>query len=147
MVDHRFTCEDVARAGLGKPAERKGAELYYHCPHPERHRNGDAQPSLKINTKKDTWGCFVCKAGGTAWQLAAFIAGCEPGDKERVNAWLRERGLISHKTGKEKRRRDYHVVETYDYRDIEGRPNLRKHRLEAEGKEKIFTWEHLYRAS
>ena len=60
----KFTCEQVARAGLGEPAKRECAELLYHCPHPERHRNGDAHPSLKINPKKDVWMCGPCGAAG-----------------------------------------------------------------------------------
>ena len=67
-------CEDVARAALGEPVKREGAELIYRCPHPECHKNGDAHPSLKINTQKNAWGCFVCsETGRSAWSLAAFL--------------------------------------------------------------------------
>ncbi len=90
-----LTCDAVVRAELGEPAKREGAELLYRCPHPECHKNGDSHPSLKINTKKDIWGCFVCGMGGTAWQLAAFIAGVEPGDKAAVKTWLKGKGLFS----------------------------------------------------
>jgi hypothetical protein len=85
----------------------------------------------------------VCKVGGTAWQLAAFLAGVDAGDKAAVKAWLKERGLLSGKSPRAKRGADYQIVETYDYFDTQGRACLRKHRLEAEGKERTFEWEHL----
>jgi 5S rRNA maturation endonuclease (ribonuclease M5) len=75
--------------------KREAAELLYRCPYPGRHANGDSHPSLKVNAKKDTWACFVCNASGTAWALAAFIAGVEPSDKHAVSSWLRERGLLN----------------------------------------------------
>lgn len=112
----KFTCEQVARAGLGEPGKREGTELLYPCPHPERHQHGDAHPSLKINPKKDTWGCFVCGVGGTAWQLAAFIAGVDPGDNAAVKAWLKERGLLNGPTSGGK-----HITATYDFTDEAGR--------------------------
>jgi len=73
-MNARFTCEDVARAALGEPVKREGAELLYRCPLPEQHNNGDAHPSLKINTTKNVWSCFPCNAKGTAWALAARVS-------------------------------------------------------------------------
>jgi hypothetical protein len=82
--------------------------------------------------------------------LAAFLLGkgwkwesLSKNGREAVTAWLQERGLISRKSGKKKPGADYQITETYQYHDTQGRPNLRKHRWEAEGKEKFFTWEHL----
>ena len=96
-MNARFTCEDVAHAALGEPVKREGTEILYRCPRPERHTNGDVHPSLKVNTKKDVWACFVCGASGTAWVLAAFIARVEPNDKHAVRAWLQGRGLVNGK--------------------------------------------------
>jgi len=31
----KLACEQVARAALGEPAKREGAELLYYCPQPE----------------------------------------------------------------------------------------------------------------
>jgi hypothetical protein len=137
-----LTCESVARAALGEPVRREGAELLYPCPHPEQHRNGDAHPSFKVNPNKNIWACFVCFAGGTAWQLAAFIARVDPGDKRAVTAWLREHGLLDRTaTGNSSRRaapRGKRVAEVY-YGD-----DLRKVRIALGGnrKSKVFVWEH-----
>jgi hypothetical protein len=79
-----LTCEAIARAVLGPPVGTQRDELVYRCIHPEHHRNADAHPSLKINPRKNTWACFVCGASGTAWALAAFIAGLDPSDKAGV---------------------------------------------------------------
>src|SRR4051794_24011510 len=49
----KLLCSDVARAGLGEPAEQRGAELFYHAPW-----RIDRHPSLQINTVKNTWADF-----------------------------------------------------------------------------------------
>jgi AAA domain-containing protein/Toprim domain-containing protein len=98
-----LSCEAIARAVLGAPVKREGAELFYNCPHSELHANGDAHPSLKINTKKNVWGCFPHNASGAAWQFAAFLAGLDVGDKRGVSTWLRERGLLQERSGNDGR--------------------------------------------
>ena len=142
----KFTCEQVVRAGLGEPVKGEGTELLYPCPHPERHQHGDAHPSLKINPKKDTWGCFVCGVGGTAWQLAAFLAGVDASDKKAVTSWLREHGLIAKRAGKANKADGRGpCVGTYTYTDAQGNPIARKSRYEpgAGGKPKDYLWERL----
>ena len=134
----RLQCKVIARAVLGEPMGHAGAELLWHCPN-----HDDQHPSLSLNPQKNVWFCGPCGKGGTAWQLAAFIAGVDPGDKAAVKAWLKERGLLSGKSPRAKRGAGYEIVETYNYLDTQGRACLRKHRLEAEGKEKTFEWEHL----
>jgi 5S rRNA maturation endonuclease (ribonuclease M5) len=124
-----FTCESVARAALGEPVRREGAELLYCCPHSERHANGDIHPSLKVNAKKDTWACFVCAARGTAWALAAFIAHVEASDKPAVSAWLRDRGLLNG-ASRPKRTKPKKIVATYDYCDATGKLLYQKVRTE-----------------
>jgi hypothetical protein len=140
----KFKCEDLARAALGEPAKREAAELVYRCPHPEAHKNGDSHPSLKINPKKDVWLCGPCRAKGKAWALAAFIAGIDAGDKEKVTAWLVERGLLAkgERKGKAKSGRGA-CVATYLYTDAQGKPVARKLRFEPgeNGKKKSFAWE------
>jgi CHC2 zinc finger/Toprim-like len=83
-------CETVARAALGSPAKREGGELLWHCP-----RHEDRHASLSVNPTKDVWLCGPCGRSGNAWQLAAFLAGLDPGDKKGVSAWLHERGLLA----------------------------------------------------
>jgi hypothetical protein len=138
-----LTCEQVARAGLGEPAKREGAELLYRCPHPEGHKSGDSHPSLKINPKKNVWACFPCGAKGKAWGLAAFLASCEPGNKERVKTWLKDKGLLNGGRRKAKRDGRGPVVAEYVYTDADGGPVARKLRHEPgeNGKKKSFAWQ------
>src|SRR5271157_352431 len=139
----KFTCDQLARVAWGEPAMREGGELFYRCPHPDRHKNRDAHPSLKINPKKDVWACFPCNAKGKAWALAAFIAGCDPGDKAAVKAWLKERGLMDGAKRKAKANGRGPCVATYLYTDAQGKPLARKLRFEPgpNGKKKDFAWE------
>jgi hypothetical protein len=138
-----LTCDQIARAALDEPVKREGAESLYRCPYPERHRNGDSHPSLKINTQKNTWACFVCGVSGTAWQLAAFLARLDPSDKSGVTAWLTERGSFSRKLrAKAANGRGPRVAE-YVYCDSNGTPAARKLRFEPgrDGRKKEFAWE------
>jgi hypothetical protein len=148
----KFTCEQVARAGLGDPAKREGMELLYHCPHPEGHKNGDSHPSLKVNPKKNAWMCGPCGASGNAWELAAFLFGkgwkwesLSDNDREAVKAWLSEKGLFAkgERKGKAKSGRGP-CVASYIYSDVQGNPLARKLRFEPgeDGKKKSFAWEH-----
>jgi len=140
----KLLCEDVART-LGSPVKREGPELVYRCPHPEKHTNGDAHPSLKINAKKDVFLCGPCGAKGKAWALAAFIAGVNPSDKQVVRAWLAEKGLLSKRGRKSETKTDGRgpVVATFVHEDADGHPVCRKLRHEpgANGKEKDYTWQ------
>lgn len=136
----RFTCDQVARAALGEPVRRVGSELLYRCPQSERHANGDAHPSLKVNPKKDIWGCFVCGVSGTAYALAAFIMGSEPSDKRAVTAWLRERGLLNGKPPEAAHTNREHlddskaqIVAKYDYEDEIGELLFQVIRVEPKG--------------
>lgn len=85
-----ITVATVAAAAALKPGKTLGREQLYHCP-----RHDDKHPSLSLNTEKDVFLCGPCGAGGTAWQLAAFLAGVDPGDKDGVKEWLTERGLFN----------------------------------------------------
>jgi hypothetical protein len=138
-----LSCEQVAKAALGEPAKHEGVELLWRCPRHERHANGDAHPSFKVNPAKNVWGCFVCGAGGTAWQLAAFLARLDPSDKQRVTAWLKERGLLSGKQGGKTTNGRGSCVAQYVYCDPSGNPAMRKLRFEpgANGRKKDFVWQ------
>jgi len=103
-----LSCEAVARTVLGQPVKKQGSELFWSCVHPERHNNHDAHPSLRINTLKNLWQCPVCGVGGTPWQLAAFIAHLDPGDKTGIAAWLRKHGLLNGKGPKGAQTRQSH---------------------------------------
>jgi len=55
--------------------------------------------------------CGPCSAGGTAWALAAFLAGLDPSDKAGLTSWLKERGLIGTRDNGGK------ISHTYPYTD------------------------------
>jgi hypothetical protein len=93
---------------------RSGSEYLYTCP-----RHDDKHPSLAINEKKDAWMCGPCGVGGTAWQLAGFVAGIDPTDKPALRLWLQERGLIRAKQPNERGSR--RIVATYPYHDETGK--------------------------
>jgi hypothetical protein len=144
-MSEQLECEAIARAALGEPVKQRGRELFYCC-RGQVHTNGDRDPSLKINPQKNAWGCFVCGVTGkNGWSLAAFLAGCDSGDKKAVRAWLVARDLLPKcgQNGKAKSGRGP-VVATYVYTDAEGNPVARKLRHEpgAHGREKDFEWEH-----
>jgi len=43
------------------------------CPRSERHSNGDAHPSCRLNPQKNTWYCDPCGQGGGVKELAAEL--------------------------------------------------------------------------
>jgi hypothetical protein len=135
----------VARAGLGKPVKRQGAELIWHCPRPAAHEHGDANPSLMINPKKDVFLCGPCGARGKGWALAAFLAGVDASDKESVKSWLEKYGLRNGARREARPKRGPCVAE-YRYPDsVTGGLLLLKRRYEpgADGRPKDFEWFHL----
>lgn len=138
-----LSCEAVARAALGEPLKREGAELIWRCTNTERHRNGDTHPSLKVNPRKNVWACFPCAENGTAWQLAARLARLGPSDRAGVTAWLKERGLLDGKKSAKAANAHGPCVAEYVYRDAAGNPEARKLRFEpgANGRKKDFGWQ------
>ena len=79
-----FSCLDVARAAGLEELERRGDERLFECP-----RHDDSHPSLLINPHKyeengGVYMCGPCGVSGTAWALAAFLAGKSPSDKRGV---------------------------------------------------------------
>lgn len=57
---------DIARDhGVELTRQGKG-EWRGRCPHPDRHTNGDANPSCDLNDAKNTYFCRSCNAGGGA---------------------------------------------------------------------------------
>jgi hypothetical protein len=85
----RLLCIDIARTALGEPAKRCHLESLYLCPNHDDH-----DPSLKINPKKNCWGCFVCGRSGNAWELTVFLARVNPNDNRAVAGWLNAHGLL-----------------------------------------------------
>ena len=134
----KLTCEAVARVALGESAKKQGAGLLYHCPNHQ-----DEHDSLLINPQKDVFMCGPCGASGTAWALAAFLAGVEPGDKKAATACLRERGVLSGAKRAAKTGGRGPCVATYVHTDADGSPVARKLRFEpgAGGRKKDFAWQ------
>jgi hypothetical protein len=83
-----------------------GQELLWHCT-----QHDDQNPSLDINLRKNCWMCGPCGKSGNAWELSAFLAGCDPSDKPRVAAFLQQLGPLSPNGS------GHSIVATYDYTD------------------------------
>jgi hypothetical protein len=66
--------------------------------------------------------CGPCAVKGTAWQLAAFLAGVEPSDKAAVLGWLDKHGLttVNGKSPTETSGTGRRVLATYPYHDESG---------------------------
>lgn len=130
----KLSSESIARAALGEPAKKSGAELLWRCP-----RHADEHPSLQINAKKNVFLCAPCNASGTAWALAAFIAGVDANDKPAVTAWLREKGQLPKRSSKAKDGRGPAVAE-FIHADADGSPVYKKVRHEpgADGRPKDY---------
>jgi hypothetical protein len=81
--------------------------------------------------------------GGTAWQLAAYLAGVDAGDKKAVAAWLKRKGLLDGAKRKAKADGRGPCVATYTYTDGQGNRVARKLRFEPgpKGKAKDLSWE------
>jgi hypothetical protein len=76
--------------------------------------------------------CAPCGFKGTAWQLAAFLAGVEPSDKSAVIAWLNEHGLRPS-NGAKPIGATSRIVATYPYVDESGNPLFEVQRFEPKG--------------
>ena len=89
---------ELERAVLARNGRREGEEIRFQCPHPDRHTNGDANPSARYHMAKDVWCCDVCKSGGGGDDLSKLL------------------GLEVERHG------DDRIVATYSYTDEQGRP-------------------------
>ena len=146
-----LSCESVARSVLGEPVKSRGAEIFYCAPWRDDHK-----PSLQINAAKNVWADFPAGLSGTAWQLAAKLAECDPSDIPTVKTWLDKHGLqngngnghgkrVARSTSKKApadSKEQFVRVKEFYYGE-----NLRKVRLERPnpdgGKhEKTFRWQH-----
>ena len=124
-----LSCEAIARSALGPSPNKRGAEFLYRCP-----RHDDRHPSLQINVDKDVWLCGPCGASGSAWQLAAFLAECDPSNKQAVRAWLAQHGLLKRGPRAKNSLHSQGVkVATYSYTDPDGRLLYEKVRYEPKG--------------
>jgi hypothetical protein len=105
----RRTCVEIIEA-LGLEQITRSGEIVVPCP-----RHDDTRPSLRINPPKDCFKCDPCNKGGNAWELMAFLAGCDPDDKKAVLAWRDASGL-----GDKEVQAQRHITATYDYRAEDG---------------------------
>jgi hypothetical protein len=153
-------CEAVARAAFGNPQkpareQPEPKEAYWRCPRHDDMKGGDPRKaSLKVNPEKNTWGCFVCNAGGNPWELVAFAvlkksiykweSLTEP-DRKEVTAWLREHNLLAESTRSRKAAmKTYPILREFVYRNGAGEPIARRTRHEAPPEEpsERFRWWH-----
>jgi putative DNA primase/helicase len=147
-----LTCESVARAALGEPVRRQGAEIFYRAPWRD-----DQKPSLQISSAKNVWADFPAGLSGTAWQLAAKLAECDPSDKPTVKTWLETHGLQNgNGNGHGKRtagatakpapaQNEEPFVRVAEFYYGENLRTVRMERPNPDGgkPEKIFPWQHL----
>jgi len=75
---------ELERAVIARNGRRSGDEIWFRCPFPERHKNGDARPSAKFNPEKGAWYCVVCKEGGAEKELAELLGLSWNSDREIV---------------------------------------------------------------
>jgi hypothetical protein len=108
----KHTCLEIAEAGGLECAFERGDEVFHHC------RNHDDQrASFRIHRKKDCWKCDPCGTGGNAWELMAFLAGCNPDDKQAVLAWRDAHGLNGTNGNGNGHKPSREIVEVYDYQN------------------------------
>lgn len=138
MAREKFTCEQVARVALGEPSKRTRTELLWRCPN-----HDDKHESLFINPQKNVFLCAPCNGGGTAWQLAAFLARLDPSNKPDVKAWLNEHRLLNSNGRDKAMAANGQFTAEYVYRDLNRNPVARKLRFEPgkDGRKKDFAWE------
>ncbi len=89
---------DVAqRAGLSpRPAGTNG-EYLVRCPRWDRHQNGDAHPSCRLNHEKSVFRCDPCGWGGGVMEFAQVLGVSVSGNgtKTRLKKQLSQPSLIS----------------------------------------------------
>lgn len=61
-----------------------------HCWRVDNHRNGDADPSIRFQLKKNRWRCFVCDMKGAASNIDLVIGVLACDFRSAVN-WITER--------------------------------------------------------
>ncbi len=78
--------EDLERAVRSRDGKSEGDEIRFRCPHPDRHRNGDAKPSARYHPGKGVWRCDVCGEGGGWVSLAQLLNVSPPRRGSRIVA-------------------------------------------------------------
>lgn len=77
---------EVILEALGiEVVDHSGANLIAHCPNPDMHENGDANPSWGFHTDKLLYNCFAC-GGGTVVDLVQNV---KKFDEDTAVEWLR----------------------------------------------------------
>jgi hypothetical protein len=112
---------ELERALLARNGKREREEIRFRCPHPDAHRNGDADPSASYNPDRMVWYCPVCDKGG-GWKDLCELMGVP----------------VSRGRRPKSRPTAYYV-----YREEGGKPLRRKVRWEPgfQRGSKSFTWE------
>lgn len=111
----------LAQAVRDRGGRPEGQEIRFRCPYPDRHRNGDANPSARYHPERQVWCCDACGEGG-GWRDLCRLLGVP----------------LPRST-----RRRSEVTARYEYRDEKGTLLRRKLRWEPgfDGGSKSFSWE------
>lgn len=103
--------KDIWDKYSGLPLKRKGKELAGRC---NRHGT-DSDPSLLINTEKNSFFCHGCQKGGDGIKLAEWLLAC---DFKAVLTRLVQDFQIDVSGPKQPGKK---IAATYDYLDLEGK--------------------------
>ncbi len=76
----------LERAVLDRNGRWEGSEIRFRCPFPERHQNGDANPSARYNPEKGVWFCDACENSGGRIDLAKHLGVAAQSFEDRIAA-------------------------------------------------------------
>ena len=65
--------QEIERAVKSRSGRREGDEIRFRCPYPDRHTNGDADPSARYSPTKHVWRCDACGQSGGWTKLADLL--------------------------------------------------------------------------
>lgn len=75
----------LAEFGVTRISRVRNGEMIHSCPLPfGAHKNGDRNPSARLNFEKLVFTCSVCGSGGLLW----FIGVCRGVDTDEARRWL-----------------------------------------------------------
>src|SRR6266542_5383432 len=101
--------EDVIPSLTGHPLKKKGQEWWTLCPfHP------DGEPSLRVNTEKQSWFCDPCAEGGDVIRFVEKF--------RRVDFQVAIDELAKNALEPPKKRRPARMTAEYVYHDVHGTP-------------------------
>jgi DNA primase len=90
-LQNRLDFDSVLESLGIKIAFHLGNQIMCHCPNPQNHENGDANPSFGLSTEEMVFNCFVC-GGGTLLDLVKREANLATDDEAVL--WLQQHSTM-----------------------------------------------------